>query len=235
MRYFIYITPALVISLFFYCGRPNQRKPKNHESSYSTIKKQKESVSKENRKTAIFSGGCFWCVEADFEKHPAVIEAISGYTAGKTKNPNYEDYIEKGHREAVRVIYNSSMISFEELVEYLIWFSDPTDDEGSFVDRGFAYSPAVYYKNKKERLAAIYVLSKIARKGYFPKPLVIALEKRSTFYPAEEYHQNYAKKNPRAYNNYRRNSGRDQYVERYWTHQTPQKYPPTEYPPKKSR
>lgn len=167
-------------------------------------------------KTAIFGGGCFWCTESDFEKLSGVVEAVSGYTGGTNANPTYSDYAEGGHREVVEVGYDPTQVSYENLVLYLIKHSDPTDGEGSFHDRGQQYAPAVYYANDAERQAAEKVFAEVNAKKVYEKPLAVALLPRVKFWPAEEYHQDYSKKNPLRYNYYRRASGRDAFIEAHW-------------------
>lgn len=170
-------------------------------------------------RTALVAGGCFWCVEADFEKLSGVEKAVSGYAGGESEHPTYENYSSGGHREVVEVHYDSSMLTYAEIVEYLIRHSDPTDAEGSFYDRGVQYSGAVYYESEEERQTAEEVIARIDGEGVFEKPIALALEARPTFYPAEEYHQDYAQKNPLRYNFYRQASGRDAFIKKHWGNQ----------------
>ncbi len=169
-----------------------------------------------NTATAIFGNGCFWCAEADFEKLPGVVSAISGYAGGAGENPTYQDYAEKGYREAVLVTYDPMRVSYAQLVEYVIKHGDPTDADGSFHDRGLQYSPAIYYANDGERIAAETVIHAVDALHVFEKPLALALETNAQFWPAEEYHQDYYKKNSLKYNYYRKGSGRDAFIEAHW-------------------
>lgn len=171
--------------------------------------------------TALFAGGCFWCVESDFEKLSGVTEVISGYAGGDTENPTYEDYAKGGHREVVKVHYDSSVVSYEKLVEYLIRHIDPTDPEGSFGDRGVEYSPAVYYSTEAEKEMAERVIAEIDASGVFDTPLATPVLPAPPFYPAEEYHQDYYKKSSLKYNFYRKASGRDAFIEKHWSDQAP--------------
>lgn len=166
--------------------------------------------------TAIVGGGCFWCVEADFEKLPGVIDVVSGYTGGTMDNPTYKDYAKTGHREVVLITYDPAELSFGNLVEYLIKHSDPTDAEGSYYDRGKEYAPAVYFDTETKRLEAENVIRAVDGARIFSKPLAIAVLPRSAFWAAEEYHQDYYKKNPIKYQFYRNASGRDAFIKKHW-------------------
>ena len=166
--------------------------------------------------TAILAGGCFWCVEADFEKLTGVSGVVSGYSGGSSPDPTYENYASAGHREVVEVTYDPSIVSYESLVEYLIQHSDPTDADGSFYDRGQEYSPAVYFASETERKAAELVIARIDATGIYEKPLALALLPRAPFYPAEEYHQDYYRKNYVKYSYYRNASGRDAFIKKHW-------------------
>ena len=163
-------------------------------------------------KTAVFAGGCFWCVESDFYEVPGVSKVISGYAGGTAPNPTYETYAEGGYREAVEVTYDPTQTTFGQLVEHLITHIDPTDGSGSFFDRGAGYTNAIYYESDNEQKAAEEAIARIDASGVYEKPLVVPLVLRTTFYPAEGYHQGYAKKNPAHYKSYRVGSGRDAFV-----------------------
>lgn len=168
------------------------------------------------QETALFAGGCFWCVEADLEKLPGVLAVVSGYAGGTTESPTYENYTAGGHREVVEVAYDPARVSYRQLVEYLVKHIDPTDGGGSFNDRGVQYGPAIYYAGDEERVAAEEVLASIDAAGAYEKPLAVALLARPQFWPAEEYHQDYAKKHPLKYGFYRQASGRDAFVAEHW-------------------
>lgn len=169
-----------------------------------------------NTATALFANGCFWCVEADFEKLPGVVKAVSGYAGGTGENPTYKNYADTDHREVVEVTYESARVSYAELAEYMIKHGDPTDTEGSFYDRGQEYAPALYYATNEEKLAAQKVIRLVDAKQVFDKPLPLAVLSRPVFWPAEEYHQDYYKKNPVRYAYYRKGSGRDAFIEAHW-------------------
>ncbi len=167
---------------------------------------------------ATFAGGCFWCTESDFEKLPGVDEAISGYTAGHVENPTYKQVSrgKTGHTEAVQVHYDPTIITYEDLLEGFWRQFDPTDGEGSFVDRGSQYRPGVYYNNEAEKMAVDAAIKMYEASGRYDKLFAVEVAPLDVFYPAEDYHQNYYSKNPVRYKYYRYGSGRDQYLEKFW-------------------
>ena len=167
---------------------------------------------------AIFAGGCFWCVEADFEKLNGVHEAISGYTGGHVQNPTYKQvsYEDTGHYEAVRVIYDPSVISYRELVEYFWRHVDPTDPNGQFCDKGDSYRTAIFVENEEERKIAESSKATIEASGVLDKPIVTEIIDQSTFWTAEAYHQNYYKTHTLRYKYYRSNCGRDRTIRKVW-------------------
>ncbi|PIR45042.1 MAG: methionine sulfoxide reductase [Candidatus Vogelbacteria bacterium CG10_big_fil_rev_8_21_14_0_10_51_16] len=166
--------------------------------------------------TAMFAGGCFWCVEADLEKVPGVVSVVSGYAGGTSANPTYADYAGAGHREVVLVTYDPAVVSYANLAEWVIKHSDPTDAEGSFYDRGAEYAPALYYKSDDERREAERLVAAIDTLGVYDKLIAIAISPRPQFWPAEDYHQDYYRKNSIKYSYYRNGSGRDAFIERHW-------------------
>lgn len=167
---------------------------------------------------AYFAGGCFWCTESDFEKLGGVTDVISGYIGGDTKNPSYVQVSGggSGHREAVKVTYNPNEVSYRRLVLDLLKHTDPTDGGGSFYDRGYQYTSAVYYQTEEEKSIAEAVIRDVDALGVFEKPVVTSVEPVGTFWIAEDYHQDYYKKNPRQYQYYRKGSGRDVFIESTW-------------------
>ena len=172
----------------------------------------------EETRTAVFAGGCFWCTEADFEKVPGVIEAVSGYTGGQVPDPTYKEVSagRTGHLEAVQVIYDPDRISYKELLAVFWQHIDPTDAGGQFVDRGNQYRSAVFYANPGQRELAEASMEKLARSDVFDEPLVTEILPLGPFYEAEAYHQDYHKKNPIRYNFYRAGSGRDRFLKEIW-------------------
>ncbi len=167
---------------------------------------------------ATFAGGCFWCMTPPFEKLDGVKEVISGYTGGHTVNPTYEDVTSEttGHLESIEVIYDPAKISYEKLLDVFWRQINPTDAGGQFVDRGPSYKTAIFYHNEEQKQLADESKKKLAESGRFDKPIVTEIRPAGPFYAAEEYHQDYWKKNPIRYKFYRYNSGRDQYLEKIW-------------------
>ncbi len=168
--------------------------------------------------TAVFAGGCFWCTESDFEKVPGVIDAVSGYTGGHVANPSYEEVSAggTGHVEAVKVIYDPEKASYEQLLRVFWRHVDPTDAGGQFVDRGSQYRSVIFYADQEQRRLAEKSKQELAASGRFDKPIVTEILPLGPFYSAEEYHQDYYKKNPIRYHWYRYRSGRDQFLEKTW-------------------
>jgi peptide methionine sulfoxide reductase msrA/msrB len=166
--------------------------------------------------TALFANGCFWCVEHDLAKVPGVRDVVSGYAGGQGETPTYQNYDDRGHREVILVTYDPSVVSYANLVEHIIKHGDPTDNAGSFGDRGVSYTPAIYYETEVERSAAETVIAAVDAAGVFSAPLPLPVLPRPAFYPAEEYHQDYAEKNPLRYSFYRSASGRTAFIESTW-------------------
>ncbi len=169
-------------------------------------------------KTAYFAWGCFWCMEWIFEAQAGVEWAYSGYTGGEESTATYEKTSSKTtkHREAVRVVYDPAVISYNKLVE-LYWTQiNPTDDGGQFNDRGYVYSTAIYYNNENEKEIAENSKKKLQESGRFQEDIVTLIEPAKSFYDAEEYHQDYYKKNPIRYKFYTKGSGRKEYIEQNW-------------------
>jgi len=169
-----------------------------------------------NLKKAIFAGGCFWCMEKPFEELEGVISVISGYTGGSTKNPTYENYASGGHLEAVEIVYDPTKITYNQLLDVFWRQIDPTDPNGQFVDRGKQYSTAIYYFDAEQKRLAEESKRDQGKRKVFDKPIVTPIIRASTFYKAEEYHQDYYKKNPLRYKFYRSRAGRDQFLEKIW-------------------
>ena len=168
--------------------------------------------------TATLAGGCFWCIESDFEKLDGVIDVVSGYTGGHVKNPTYKQVSSgrSGHIEAVQVNYDASKISYPEILDYFWRHVDPTRNDGQFCDRGPQYRPAIFYADENQHKLAMASEDHIEKTKPFKEALKVELIQASEFYPAEEYHQDYYKKNPIRYKFYRYNCGRDARVEELW-------------------
>ncbi len=181
-----------------------------------TQKKMKDESGSLN--SAVFAGGCFWCTESDFEKVAGVMEAISGYTGGSMENPTYKQ-VSSGstrHVEAVKVMYDPQIVAYAKLLEVFWTHVNPTDAGGQFVDRGSQYVSAIFYADETERRLAERSKQKLADTGVFAEPIVTEILPLGPFYTAEDYHQNYYKKNPLRYKWYRAGSGRDEFLKKTW-------------------
>jgi peptide methionine sulfoxide reductase msrA/msrB len=172
----------------------------------------------ENARSAVFAGGCFWCTESDFEKVDGVIKAVSGYTGGRMENPTYKQVSAggTGHIEAVKIVYDPEKISYDQLLDVFWLHVDPTDAGGQFVDRGDQYRSAIFYATEQERQMAETSKKALAASGHFDRPIVTDILPLGAFYDAEDYHQDYYKKNPLRYKWYRSGSGRDRFLEMTW-------------------
>ena len=168
--------------------------------------------------SAIFAGGCFWCVEANFEKVDGVIEVLSGYTGGHKENPTYKEVCSHttGHVEAVQVTYDANLVTYEDLLEVFWRTVDPTDAGGQFVDRGETYASAIFVANEQQRQTAQDSKQRLADSDRFEAPLVTPIRDAAKFYVAEDYHQDFYHTHPLKYKAYRFGSGRDQFIAKIW-------------------
>lgn len=166
----------------------------------------------------ILAGGCFWCMEAPFEKVDGVKNAVSGYAGGRTKNPTYEEVSSgsTGHLEVVEVTFDNEKIKLKDILEIFWRQIDPTDAGGQFVDRGEQYGSAIYYLNDEQKAIAQASKKALSESKRFKKPIITPIKKAGVFYKAEEYHQDYYKKSSVKYKFYRYRSGRDQYIDSVW-------------------
>ena len=172
----------------------------------------------DNLPRATFAGGCFWCVESDFEKVDGVVAAISGYTGGQTENPTYKEVTtgRTGHAEAVQVVYDPARVTYKELLDVFWRQIDPTDAGGQFVDRGSSYRSAIFYHDDEQKRLAEASKQELEASGRFNEPIVTEIVKLDQFYTAEDYHQDYYKKSSTRYKLYRYGSGRDQFLKKAW-------------------
>jgi peptide-methionine (S)-S-oxide reductase len=161
---------------------------------------------------AIFAGGCFWCVESDFDHVPGVLSTTSGYSGGTLQNPTYQNH--EGHREVVKIEFDPARTSFDKLVDVFFRSVDPTDNGGQFCDRGHAYTTAIYVTDKAQNAAA--EKAKAEAEAALGRPIVTPIEPAGTFWQAEGYHLDYYKKNPLRYKYYRSACGRDARLEELW-------------------
>ncbi len=191
--------------------RWHQNRKSNHNER--TIKADYSQYS-----VATFAGGCFWCSESDFEKTDGIIEVVSGYTGGTTKNPSYKEVSggTTGHREAVQVFYDSSKVTYKQLLEVFWRHADPTDAGGQFGDRGEQYTTAIYYHDNTQREIAEKSKKALQNSEKFNKDVITPIIQFKEFFIAENYHQDYYKKNSKPYKFYRGRSGRDDYTKEVW-------------------
>ncbi|MEX1082814.1 MAG: peptide-methionine (S)-S-oxide reductase MsrA [Xanthobacteraceae bacterium] len=166
------------------------------------------------KEIAIFAGGCFWCVESDFDKIPGVLSTTSGYIGGTTQNPTYYDHTAARHREAVRIEFDNARVSYDQLLTAFFHSVDPTDGGGQFCDRGHSYTTAVYATRERQLAAA--KTAKAAAAKELKTELATEIVAAPQFWPAEDYHQDYYKKNPLRYKYYRNGCGRDARLEEIW-------------------
>ncbi len=186
----------------------------------------------QNHDQATFAGGCFWCIEAPFDKVEGVVEAVSGYTGGERENPNYKQ-VSSGatkHIESVLVTFDPEVVSYSQLLDIYWRQFDPTDPGGSFYDRGHQYTAAIFYHDEEQRTLAEASKQALDASGRFDKPIVTPIRPATTFYPAEEYHQDYYLKNSRHYKRYRRGSGRDRFIEETWGKDLPRSTASIQFP-----
>ena len=205
-RYLLLMSTAVVIALAGF--------PLNVSSSMDS----KYAPEDPDLAIATFAGGCFWCVEEAFEKVPGVVAAVSGYSGGDEMDPNYQQVAggQTGHTEAVQIYYDPRVITYEGLLQALWRTANPTDAEGQYVDRGKQYRPAIFYHDQKQKETAQASVKALEESGRYDTPIVIEIVPFKVFYDAEEYHQDYYKKNPLRYKFYTFNSGRYQFIEEVW-------------------
>ena len=177
-----------------------------------------ESGAQSKVETVVLAGGCFWCIEADYEKLDGVLDVVSGYAGGHVKNPTYKQVSsgDSGHIEVVKITFDANKISYAKILDYFWRHIDPTRDDGQFCDSGPQYRPAIFYHDKYQHEQAIASTKQIEKSKPFSEPLKVELIQATVFYPAEDYHQDYYKKNPIRYGYYRYNCGRDARVKALW-------------------
>jgi methionine-S-sulfoxide reductase len=168
---------------------------------------------------AIFAGGCFWCMVKPFDTFPGVKSVISGYTGGHKENPTYEEVCagKTGHVEAVEITFNPDIIKYKSIVELFWQQIDPTDDGGQFCDRGESYKTAIFYTTEEQKAVAEQSKKELGNSGRFTKEIVTPILPAKTFYPAEEYHQDFYKKNKAHYESYQVGSGRAGFINEHWS------------------
>lgn len=167
---------------------------------------------------ATFAGGCFWCMVKPFDTLEGIESVISGYTGGHVANPTYEQVCSgsTGHLEAVQIRFDSEIFPYKKLVEIYWTLIDPTDPGGQFFDRGESYTTAIFYHNEEQKRIAEESKKRLEQSGKFQKPIAVKILPAKPFYPAEDYHQYYYKKNPLHYERYHIGSGRAQFIKNHW-------------------
>jgi peptide-methionine (S)-S-oxide reductase len=170
------------------------------------------------RKTAVFAGGCFWCMEHPFDEIDGVISVTSGYSGGTKSNPTYEEVSSgtTGHAEAVQVVYDPAKVSYQKLVDVFWRNIDPLIANAQFCDHGTQYRSAIFYQDDEQKRIAEASKEALAKSGRFDRPIVTQIVAATTFWPAEGYHQHYYRTHPVQYKFYRYNCGRDQRLEQLW-------------------
>lgn len=186
--------------------------------SLSAADDEPVTVDNQNTAEATFAGGCFWCMEAPFDKLEGVISTTSGYTGGHTNNPTYKQTSsgKTGHTEAVQIIYDPEKVSYEKLLDVFWHNIDPTTPDQQFCDRGNQYRSEIFYHNEEQKRLAYASKAELNKNKPFKAPIVTQVTQASTFYAAEDYHQDYYKKNPIRYKYYRYGCGRDKRLEQLW-------------------
>ncbi len=185
-------------------------------TTHSTSAEASGEATAKNTEKALFAGGCFWCMEKPFEKLDGVISVVSGYSGGTLDSPTYKTYDKGGHIEVVQVTYDPKVIDYAQLLDVFWKQIDPTDSGGQFVDRGHAYTTGIFYYNENQKMLAQESKEQLEKSKIFEKPIVTPIVPAKKFWPAEEYHQDYYKKNPLRYGYYRSGSGRDKFLNKYW-------------------
>lgn len=209
----IYAAFIIFISVFFLA----KFLPENTNNvTYKNVVYAKSSAG--NEEVAILAGGCFWCMEHPFEDLPGVSQAISGYTGGKKQNATYKKVAsgQTQHLEAVEIHFDPEKISYADILEVFWRNINPTDNGGQFVDRGTQYRTGIFYKNEKQKVIAEKSKENLIKSGRFKKAIITPVVEASPFYRAEEYHQDFFKKNYIRYKIYRAGSGRDEFINKFW-------------------
>lgn len=203
---------AIVTALLLFACQSSEQNGQNPGSA------QARAVDKKNLATATFAGGCFWCMEPPFEKLAGVISVTSGYTGGQKLDPTYEEVSAggTGHAESVQIVYDSTQISYARLLEVFWHNIDPVAVNRQFCDAGTQYRSAIFYHDDEQKRLAAASKQEFEQSGRFDRPIATEIVAASTFYPAEEYHQDFYKKNPVRYKAYRAGCGRDRRLQALW-------------------
>jgi peptide methionine sulfoxide reductase msrA/msrB len=203
-------------AILYFASRKNVQQEATQTSTMGGV--MVENTKTKGSMAATFAGGCFWCIEAPYQEHAGVLDAISGYSGGTEETAEYSKVArgETGHRETVQVTYDPSKVSYEELVEIFWRQIDPTDAGGQFADRGFQYTTAIFFHNDDQKRIAEASKKALEESGKFREPIATEILPYSTFFPAEEYHQDYYKKSSEHYAKYKKGSGRSGFIQENW-------------------
>lgn len=197
---------SILLTLLFLCACSNMPSKKVETPQFET------------GEIATFAGGCFWCMEPAFEAAEGVLDVVVGYAGGSEENAKYSS-VSSGntkHREAAQVNFDPEKISYEELIEIFWQQIDPTDPGGQFADRGFHYTTAIYYHNKEQKNLAEQAIKNLEESGKFDEPIATIAAPYTTFFLAEEFHQNFYKNSSEKYERYKKGSGRADFIEENW-------------------
>lgn len=216
-----FIFPIICMIGLLGCNEPETTSQAETQPAANEIKAATAPVkpaTEEGLEVATLAGGCFWCIEFALERTNGVKKVISGYTGGDLVNPTYQQ-VGAGntkHVEAAEIHFDPKVITYTQILDIFWRQIDPTDAGGQFVDRGYQYTTAIFYHDDEQKKIAEEIKKKLAESGKFSKPIVTRIEPAKAFYPAEEYHQDYSKKNPDHYERYSYGSGRKPFIEKMW-------------------
>jgi peptide methionine sulfoxide reductase msrA/msrB len=212
----LYTSPIVLLTILILAAGGGSHKDKIVATKAAAAPITAESSA--NSELATFAGGCFWSMESSIEQIPGVLSVVSGYTGGRKENPTYDEVSSEttGHMESVEVRFDPQQISYDELLQVYWRQINPTDAGGQFYDRGDSYKTAIFYHNEEQKQSAEASKKALAASGRFDQPIVTDIQPAAIFYQAEEYHQDYYKKNPDHYMSYRKASGRDDYFDKIW-------------------
>jgi len=218
------VLPVIVLLITSCKGAPQQQpvvpasQPGAVASPARNLSTEKAPEPGEGLEVATFAGGCFWCMEPPFEKLEGVDAVLSGFTGGTEQGPSYKEvaYGKTSHLESVHVYFDPKIVSYEKLLEVFWMNIDPTDDGGQFVDRGHHYTTAIFFHSEEQKKAAEASKAELGKRGIFDGEIVTAIRPASDFWVAEDYHQDFYKKDPDHYHRYRSGSGRDRFIAKHW-------------------
>ncbi len=212
---------VVIVTSFWWWRGSAQQAARSQDQTQSDLSfdQAQQRVEAGELQRATFAGGCFWCMEPPFESQAGVAAVISGFAGGEAVEPSYEAVAsgQTEHREAIQIFYDPTQVTYEQLLDIYWRQIDPTDAEGQFVDRGFQYSLAIFYHDEKQQQLATESKSTLEERDVFQEDIIVPIIPYTTFYQAEEYHQDYYEKNPLRYKYYTNASGRPQFIDENWS------------------